>query len=110
MENQNMKINESLELGEVVFEYSRDQAISDGILVPVGYAGSRRIVLTRGLFEKGYEDEGCRKDLIQKGLALLKVPDPEDTPLMRLRVMVPGKIWVIWHEGEGLTFLEPEDY
>ncbi len=110
MENQNMKINETLELGEVVFEYSQDQAISDGILVPVGYAGSRRIVLTRDLFEKGYEDEGCRKDLIQKGLALLAVADPEDTPDMRLRVVVPKKIWVIWHRQEGITFLQPEDY
>ena len=101
---------------EVIYAYTQDQAIEDGVLVLVGYAAvgaqksQERVVLTRTLFEQGYADEKVRRRLLIRGFALLLLVDPEDSPTMKLRVIEKGKIWVIWNEGEGYTFLTPEDY
>lgn len=96
--------------GEVISAYTQDQAIEDGVLVLVGHVGKERVIFTRNLFTRGYEDPLCRKALVEQGLALLLKPDPEDSECMRLRVIEEEKIWVIWHAGEGYTFLCPEDY
>jgi hypothetical protein len=50
-----------------------------------------------------------RDALIKKGLNLLAKVDKEDTNYMRLRVVVKDKIWVVLN-GEGITFMKPEDY
>ena len=71
--------------GEVISRYPQDQAIEDGILVFVGYAGRERVVFTRTLFNEGYEAETLRRTLVEKGLALLRKDDPEDSSTMRLR-------------------------
>lgn len=96
--------------GKVISSYSQDEAIEDGSLVFVGHIGKERVVFTRSLFDQGYEDESKRKAFIEKGLELICREDPEDSPEMRLRVIEKGKTWVIWHVGEGFTFLKPEDY
>ena len=44
-----------------------------------------------------------------KGLELLKVPDPEDSEYMRLRVIEKDRIWVI-ADGQAITFMKPSDY
>ena len=99
----------------IVSEYTTDQAIEDGILVEVGEVrgkdGSKiRVIFTRALFEEGgYEDEARRVALVARGMMLLKKPDPEDTDYMRLRVIEEGEVWVI-HDGNGITFMKPEDY
>jgi len=96
--------------GEVISRYSQDQAIEDGVLVFVGYAGRERVVFTRTLFSEGYEEETLRQALVERGLALLRKDDPEDSSTMRLRVIEKDKLWAIWNSGEGVTFLKPEDY
>ena len=99
----------------IVSEYTADQGIEDGILVKVGEVrekdGSKiRVIFTRALFEEGgYEDEARRVALVARGMTLLKKSDPEDTDYMRLRVIEEGEIWVI-HDGNGITFMKPEDY
>jgi hypothetical protein len=99
----------------VVSEYTMDQAIEDGVLVQVGEVQSIngtkiRVIFTRALFEEGgYEDETRRVALVTRGMALLRKPDPEETDYMRLQVIEEGKVWVI-HDGNGITFLKPEDY
>ena len=99
----------------IISEYTMDQGIEDGILVEVGEVqrndGTKiRVVFTRTLFEEGgYEDKTKRIALVAKGMKLLDKPDPEDTDYMRLRVFEKGKIWVI-HDGNGITFMRPEDY
>jgi hypothetical protein len=45
-----------------------------------------------------------------RGLGLLKLPDPEDSEYMKLRVIEKDKLWVIWSAGEGFVFMKPEDY
>ena len=99
----------------VISEYTMDQAIEDGILIEVGEVqrndGTKiRVVFTRTLFEEGgYEDKTKRVALVTRGMELLKNSDPEDTDYMRLRVIEKGRIWAI-HDGNGITFMKPEDY
>lgn len=100
---------ESPEGDNVVFRYTRKQAVEDGILVCVGKFAGLDTVITMNLFNDGYEDEQKRLDLIKKGLALLAVPDPEDTDYMKIRVIEPGQLWVVL-DGDGLCYMKPEDY
>lgn len=111
MNEQSKKPKEDSVFGEVISAYTQDQAIEDGVLVLTGHVGSERVVFTRNLFSQGFEeDETKRKELVEKGLAMLRLPDPKDSVFMRLRVIEGGKIWVIWNQGEGFVFLCPEDY
>lgn len=116
MENANNGVRNEEIVPEVIYAYTQDQAIEDGVLVLVGYAAvgaqksQERVVLTRTLFEQGYADENERRRLLIRGFSLLLLADAEDSPTMKLRVIEKGKIWVIWNEGEGYTFLTPDDY
>jgi len=102
----------------VIYEYTQEQAIEDGILVVVGSCGRQRIIFTTNLFSD-YLEEGKDGDnkvdikklrgTIKKGLNMLKRPDKEDSKYMRLRVIEKDRIWVIWNT-EGFTFMKPEDY
>ena len=60
-------------------------------LVPIGFIGQQSVVITTNLFAEGYEDEQKRKDLVNRGLELLRQPDPEDTEYMKLRVIEKDK-------------------
>ena len=102
----------------VIYEYTQDEAIEDGILVVVGRCNNQRIIFTSNLLghykyldkeDKKSIDIEKLKNTIEKGLSMLKEPDKEDTKYMRLRVIEKGKIWVIWN-AEGFTFMKPEDY
>lgn len=95
--------------GNVISVYTQDEAISDGVLISVGTCGHNRVVFTSNLFNDGYEDSDARMRLIAKGLKMLNEHNPDDTDFMRLRVIEEGRIWVI-HDGNGLTFMKPEDY
>ena len=109
MENSNQNERDSL-FGEPISVYTQDEAIDDGVLVWVGYVGKQRVVFTRNLFDDGYQDEVKRRTLIQCGIEMICLENAEDCPERRLRVIEKGKLWVIWHVGEGFTFLKPEDY
>lgn len=95
----------------VISVYTQDQAIKDGILMEVGWLkNGRRVVFTRNLMESGeYENGLNRIQLIERGMQLLRKSNPEDTDYMKLRVIEKDKIWVI-ADGNGLTFMRPEDY
>ena len=97
----------------VVFSYSREEAVQDGVLVSVGKIGiidgdeNTDVVFTANLF-KNYKDNAELYSIVKKGIELLNKPDPEDDG-RKLRVIEEGKIWVIY-DGDGITFLKPEDY
>ena len=95
--------------GPVIFSYTTEQAVEDGILIHTGSVGEHRIYFTRTLWDEGYEDLQKRIDLVNQGIDLLRQPDPEDTRYMKLRVIEKDKIWVIAEFGK-LTYLTPEDY
>jgi type I site-specific restriction endonuclease len=94
----------------VIYSYTREQAIEDGVLILSGTVGATSVVFTSNLFADGYEDKEKRIALVNRGLEMLRQPDPEDSDYMKLRVIEKDKIWVIWHAGEGFTFMKPEDY
>ena len=95
---------------DIISTYTQKQAIEDGILVKVGSCGDLPVIFTANLFQDGYEDEIKCMVLVSQGLSLLNLPDKEDTPYMKLRVIEKDRIWVIANAGEGITFLRPEDY
>lgn len=103
---------------DVIYEYTQEQAIDDGVLVVVGRCNNQKVIFTTNLFS----DYTCEdkdgvdavdieklKRTIEKGLSMLKKRDKEDTEYMRLRVIEKNRIWVIWN-AEGFTFMKPEDY
>ena len=123
--NRVLKLKEKNQMGEeslfneenVIYQYTQDEAIEDGILVVVGSCGNQRIIFTANLFSdctckdedgKNKVDIEKLRRTIEKGLSLLREPDKEDTNYMRLRVIEKNKIWVIWNT-EGFTFMKPED-
>ena len=100
--------------GPVIFKYTPDDAVRDGVLIPVGemtytHGPPTPLYFTSNLFADGYEDDMKRKELVYRGLDLLRKPDEQDSDYMRLRVIEEGRIWVIL-DGQGYTFMKPEDY
>jgi len=96
----------------VIVRYTREEAIADGVLTPTGFAftdtGTRvNVTFTTHLFE-AFRDAEERSALVREGLTALADPNPEDDG-RRLRVLRDGTIWVIW-DGDGITFLYPDDY
>ncbi|MBI4210158.1 MAG: hypothetical protein HY544_01455 [Candidatus Diapherotrites archaeon] len=94
--------------GEVIYSYTLEQALVDGILVKTGHLqpSGLPVVFTSNLFE---DVKDHYKEIIATGLELLNKPDEEDTPYMKLRVIETGSIWVVAN-AEGVTFMKPEDY
>lgn len=96
--------------GPVISKYTAKDAVEDGIFVEVGSVGKNPVYFTSNLFESGgYKDNSKRIDLVKRGLEMLNEYDPEDSDYMRLRVIEKDEIWVVYN-GEGVTFMKPEDY
>jgi len=93
----------------LIFKYTAEDAVRDGIFVHVGNVGREKVYFTSNLFAEGYEDLQKRTELVNQGLELLRKPDREDTDYMHLRVIEKGKIWVV-RTREGITYMKPEDY
>lgn len=108
--------------GEPISIYSREQAIEDGIMAPVGEVATEKgkitVCFTSNLLAGGgYDtDSERRKWLVNHGLQKLKEKDQEDSETMRLRVLEDpkdpverGKIYCIL-DGDGIVLMRPEDY
>ncbi len=95
--------------GELIYRYTAEDAVRDGLFVPVGFVGEYPAYFTSNLFVEGYEQQERRGELVRRGLELLRQYDPEDTDYLRLRVIEKNEIWVTL-TGEGYTFMKPEDY
>ena len=96
--------------GPVISKYTARDAVDEGISVEVGSVGENPVYFTTNLFESGgYRDHDKRVGLVKRGLDMLNEYDPEDSDYMRLRVIEKDEIWVVYN-GEGITFMKPEDY
>lgn len=97
--------------GPVLYSYTTEQAVEDGVLVYVGDVGPHKVYFTATLMAEGYEDQARRIALVNKGLSLLRQPDPEDSPTMKLRVIerADDPTWVIAEPGK-LTYMKASDY
>jgi len=78
-------------------------------LVHTGNIGHHQVYFTRTLWDQGYDDLERRVELVNRGLDLLRKPDPEDTQYMKLRVIENDQLWVIAEPGK-ITYLTPHDY
>lgn len=104
------EVPEDLEGWPVISSYTTEQAEADGVLARVGYLRSGEpVYFTTNLLARGYENREMRTELVNRGLELLRHPNPEDTEYMRLRVIEDRQAWVIYEPGK-LTYLAPEDY
>ena len=92
--------------------YTRQDAIDDGVLVPYQFTckGKRYdVCFTRALHERYADAPQLREIIAKTGIRLLGQPDREDDGYRKLRVIEAKKVWVI-EDGEGITYLRPEDY
>jgi hypothetical protein len=103
-----MATNSIFSDAEVIYSYSLEDALEDGILVKTGFLSKSRVpvVFTSNLF---HEVKDHYKEIIDKGLKMLSEPDGEDTPWMKLRIIEKDRIWVVAN-SEAVTFMKPEDY
>ncbi|MDA1193096.1 MAG: hypothetical protein O3A46_15580 [Candidatus Poribacteria bacterium] len=99
--------------GEPIHVYTREQAIEDGTLIPTGTLrlvdGTPVGICFTANLHLEYSDYHYRYGLMRRGLRLLNDPHPEDDECRRLRVVIHDRVWAIW-DGDGITFLKPEDY
>jgi hypothetical protein len=93
----------------IISKYTAEDAVRDGVFVYVGDVAKEKVYFTSNLFADGYQDFQKRTELVRRGLELLRLPDHEDTDYMHLRVIEKDKIWVV-RNGEGITYMKPEDY
>ena len=97
---------------ELIHAYTRQDAISDGVLVPYTFTYNRRKLdacFSVGLYGKYKDYPKSLSWIVQRGMKLLQQHDPEDDGVRKLRVILADQIWVIL-DGDGITFLRPEDY
>jgi type I site-specific restriction endonuclease len=123
------KIDNFKEDNDVIYQYTIEQAIEDGVLVRLPYLKvpykdekisvvittnmmeSFRVVCSNGMYTEQVDGEivlDALNKTIRTGLRMLNETNKEDEPNMRLRVIKPDTYWVI-ADGSGITFLKPED-
>ena len=99
--------------------YTRQDAIDDGVLVLYQFTCKGRrydVCFTRALHEK-YQTAPQLQELVAKtGIRLLGQPryaragsEKEDDRYRKLRVIEAKQVWVI-EDGDGITYLRPDDY
>ena len=97
---------------DIISVYTREQAITDGILIPYQFTYKREktdCCFSRGLWEKHCHSPSQLREICRKGMQLMELYDEEDDGNRKLRVISKSRIWVIF-DGDGITFLRPEDY
>ena len=100
----------------VAINYTTNQAIKDGVLIPIGKCGEIPVLITRNCFEQaGLDDAKLRETIVRDAIAALKEPDPEDDGYRKIRTLSkwfgPGFecLWAVL-DGQGMTLMCPEDY
>ena len=97
------------ESDDVIYKYTQDMAIEDGIIIPVGYCGDNKILFTSNLFFFFFVDYNNRLEFVSLGIELLSYDDNSDNEYMKLRV-IDDKDVIIVENCEGITFMKKEDY
>ena len=96
--------------GPVIFKYTLEDAVRNGMIRPTGMVGGKiPVYFTSNLLAQGYEDPDRQRQLVVQGVRRLALPDPEDTDYMKLRVLKKDEVWVVFN-ADGMTYMLPEDY
>jgi hypothetical protein len=101
---------------EVISSYTDQQAVEDGVLVPVtGEGGVNRV--TRAVFDRFTKPMGASSitgpvtnigPLMEAIRAMVKLPADADG--LRTGAYQGEKIWIVPNEVGGLTMMFPDDY
>ena len=119
---------------EVLYSYTRKQAIDDGLLHEVGKLAKEAgfkipLCITDGVHElcQPPEDDGCQSyegrlwDVlilaVTKFKAALKISE-EEASLVEFEVLfqvddykrIKERLWLVFNEFEGFTVMKPEEY
>ncbi len=106
-------MNDEQPFGEPVYVYTNAKAVEDGVLLQLAhYRKHVPVFVTRNCFDQLRLNDFRRASYFcTDGLERLDQPDPEDDENRRMREFkVQGtRVWVI-ADGNGITFMLPEDY
>lgn len=98
----------------IIFSYTADQAIKDGVLVHPYPTRWPWLLITANVHEKCGSQEGRTYDqalvplLMDCIMAVQSKKNPE-FPIV-LKHTVAGEVWVMPNEQGGMTVMNPEDY
>lgn len=95
---------------EVVFKYTDEQAVEDGVLIPVEFGDITRI--TRTILEDFKGEDAVEEFLAFMNEVLKKFREnarknPDD---YFQSIELAGRKYFICHNGNGFTLMKPEDY
>lgn len=101
-------------MDEVIFKYSTQQAIDDGVLV---YPYPERwpwLLITSSVHDKCSADESRTYDqklvpLIMDCIMAVQANKKAEPPIV-LEHTVAGTVWIMPNEQGGMTIMSPEDY
>ncbi len=94
----------------VIFEYTLDQAIEDGVVHPLGWANGKPLMGTDGIVEEVPSEE--RQRLFREFLRWQKEIEPtlqEEDRMFVATASNGNTVWVI-DDGAAITLLYPSDY
>lgn len=94
----------------VIFAYTLEEAIADGVLYPQGWAKGLSLIATAAVMEDVEEEE--RRQLFADFLRWQREIEPQLPEEERLYVAAASngkKVWVI-DDGAAITLLYPSDY
>lgn len=104
--------------GEVVYEYTDDQAVEDGVLADIGHLGLKcnGEIVNRAtasvMYEARHAGVGDDADLAKWLGSLIATAVDNEGDGYLLVIATQGttpKMWVV-HNGQGYTIMLPEDY
>jgi hypothetical protein len=99
---------------EIIFSYTADQAIEDGVLVhpyPTRWPG---LLITQSVHvvcnsQKGRTYDQCLVPLLMDCIMAVQSRGKKEPPIV-LEHTVAGTIWIMPNEKGGMTVMMPEDY
>ena len=98
----------------LIYVYTRADAIKDGVLIEAGFHEGEQICITDNLMKRAglHEDKKQRDEVVKKAIEALSVPQKGDWQHKRLRTFSYNKMVCMsaWIKFEGYTIMLPSDY
>lgn len=101
-------------MNKVIFSYTSEQAIDDGVLVHPYPTRWPWLLITAGVHSKCGSQEGRTYDqalvpLLMDCIMAVQANRKKEPPIV-LEHTVAGTIWIMPNEMGGMTVMNPEDY
>ena len=95
---------------EIIYKYSDEDAIDDGVLIPVCFGGINRI--TRSVFDdfdKPCFDSAAFNQFMNKAALELQKQQKEKSDWFYSTILDDRKYFIV-DNGSGFTLMKPQDY